>query len=223
MTAPRAEIQTLNPGSLVVLFKLDCQAIGGSVYYFTPNLNAIGGYVVWQGQEYIPMPIAVSGFSATSKGSLPHPKLQVSNLDGLVGALVNSLDDLTGAIITRKQVLTKYLDAVNFAGGVNATADPSRGYDDDIWVVEQKTNETWEAITFDLVALSDAQGLKLPAEIIQTATCTWIYKGGDLCTYAGSLSTCDRGLKTTNGCVAHFGSGVPLPFSGFPGALPATA
>ena len=218
-TLQNADVQGLNPGALWIGFKLDLGGIGGGVYFFSANLNQMGSGVSWQGQVYTPMPIMVSGFEASSQNALPHPKLQVSNLDGLVGALVASLGDLAGAILTRKQCFVKYLDAANFSGG-NPYADPTAGFQDDIWVVEQKLSETWDAITFDLVALCDAQGLQIPARPIQTSTCPNSYKNADgsgLCTYVGALTSCDRGLKTNNGCVVHFGAGVPLPFGGFPG------
>jgi len=220
MAIPTSEIQTLTPGALWVGFKLDLTGIGGSVYFFTPNLNQLKTAVVWAGQAYSPLAIEISGMEETTQGALPHPQLTVSNLSGVVGALVASLGDLTGAIVTRYSVLTKFLDAVNFTGGVNATADPSAGFSSDIWVVEQKTAHTWDSITFDLVALSDAQGLNLPARPMTISGCTWSYKNADgsgLCTYSGGLATCDRGIKTPNGCIAHFGSGVPLPYGAFPG------
>ena len=224
MTIPRAEIQSLTPGAIVELFKVDASGIGGSVYYLCSQLNPLGANVVWQGTTYTAFPIAASGFEASTTGALPHPTLSVSNLDGLMSGLVDSLYDLVGAIVTRHQVLVKYLDAANFSGG-NATADPTAGFADDVWVVEQKMAETADSITFDLVAASDAQGLMLPARVIQTSNCPSAYKNGDgtgMCPYAGAMPSCDHGLLTLNGCRAHFpvvaGVAPPLPFGGFPGA-----
>ena len=228
MSVPRAEIQTLTPGAIVTLFKLDATLIGGSTYYLCPQLNPLGTNVVWQGQTYTAFPIAAAGFESSTTGALPHPNLTVSNLDGLMSGLVDSLYDLVGAIVTRKQVLVKYLDAANFSGG-NATADPTAGFADDLWVIEQKTAESAESITFDLVAASDAQGLYLPGRMIQTSNCPSAYKNGDgtgMCPYAGALPSCDHGLLTPNGCRVHFpvvaGVAPPLPFGGFPGAQAVT-
>jgi lambda family phage minor tail protein L len=205
------------------MFKLDLSTLSGGTYYFSPQLNPKGGSIVWQGQTYTPMPIMAEGFSASTSGSLPHPTLTVANLDGIVGALVNSLDDLVGGIVTRKRVLAKYLDAVNFPGG-NANADSTAGFDDDVWVIEQKTAETPESIVWDLVAASDAQGLEIPSRVIQTSNCPASYKNADgsgLCPDTGSLTSCDHGLNTTNGCAVHFpvvnGVQPNIPFGGFPG------
>jgi len=225
MTVPRAEIQTLTPGAMVTLFKVDLSVIGGGVYYLGPQLNEKAVGVTWAGQLYTPFPIAFSGFEASTNGALPHPVLAVSNIDGLMSGLVDSLGDMVGAIVTRKQILVKYLDAINFNAG-NSNADSSAGFLDDIWVIEQKTAETAEAISFELVAATDAQGLQVPSRIIQKSTCTFSYKNGDgtgLCPYAGALTSCDHGLATPNGCIVHFpavgGVQPPLPFGGFPGSI----
>jgi lambda family phage minor tail protein L len=215
MSVPRTEIQTLTPGAKVVLFDLDATMIpGGSIYHFAREINQIGGSVVFGGVTYMPMPIFADGFELTTKGALPHPKLQVSNLDGVVGSMVRSLGDLTGAILTRREVLVKFLDAVNFTSGVNLTADPTQAFRPEIWVIEQKTSEDIEVLAFDLVAACDAQGLMVPSRIIQTNGCPEIYKG-TVCGYTGGLASC---AKTLTDCKAHF-PGVPLPFGGFPGAV----
>ena len=216
MTVPRSEIQTLTPGALWTGWKIDMAGIGGSAIYLSPGVNDKGSGVVWQGQTYDPFPIAGSGFEVTTQGQLPRPTVSVAALDGRVGALIASLDDLVGAIVTRKRALVKYLDAANWNGG-NPSADPSAGFEDDIWILEQKTSESFDVITFSLSALTDFQGLKIPSRLIQTSTCPWTYKGTE-CGYAGAISSCDRGLTTPNGCRAHFPTGA-LPFGGFPGAL----
>ena len=228
MTVPRSEIQTLTPGALVTLFKVDLSVIGGGVYYLGSQINAKGAGITWAGQLYTPFPIMFSGFEASTNGALPHPTLAVSNIDGLMSGLVDSLGDMVGAVVTRKQVLVKFLDAVNFEQG-NPLADSTAGFADDVWVLEQKTEETSDSITFELVAASDAQGLQVPSRIIQNSTCPFSYKNGDgtgLCPYAGALASCDHGLATPNGCMTHFpavgGVQPQLPFGGFPGALQGT-
>lgn len=213
MTVPRSEMQTLTPGALWTGWKIDMSAIGGSILYLSPSVNSKGSGVVWQGQTYNPFPMDGSGFEVTSQGQLPRPTVTVSALDGALGAAIATLDDLVGAVVTRKRVLAKYLDAANWNGG-SPTADPTAGYEDDIWVIDQKTSESFDVITFQLSAASDFQGLKIPSRQIQTSTCPWAYKGTE-CGYAGALTTCAHTLAD---CRAHHPTG-PLPFGGFPGAL----
>lgn len=209
MSIPQAEVQTLTPGSLITLWKVDCSApaIGGGIYYLASQLNTLGTPIVWQGQTYTPIPIEGSGFEYSTQGALPHPQLAVSNLDGLINTLVSSLQDMVGAIVTRIRVLYKYIDAVNYPGSVNPNADPTAGFLTDQWIIEQKIAQLPQSFTFELVAACDAQGLTLPARQINTSTCMHGYMNDDglgLCPYSGPLASCDRGLYSANGCSAHF-------------------
>lgn len=211
MSVPRSEIQTLAPGAIISLFILNTAIIGGSggsggFYYFCSQLNPLGGNVVWNGVTYTAIPVAANGFETSTNGSLPHPTFTISNLDGLMAGLVDSLGDLVGSVVTRIQVLVKYLDAVNFSGG-NANANPSANFPIDVWVIEQKTAETYDTLVFEMVAASDAQGIVLPSRLIQNNNCPSSYKNADgsgMCPYTGPLSTCDHGLSTPNGCKVHF-------------------
>lgn len=217
MSYPRAEIQTLVPGTIVTLFILNTAVIGGTggsggLYYFCSNLNPLGNDVVWNGVTYAVMPIAPAGFESSTNGSLPHPTLAISNIDGLMLSLVDQLGDLVGALVTRIQVLAKYLDAVNFSGG-NPNANPTANFPIDVWVIEQKTAETYESIIFEMVAATDAQGITLPSRLIQNNNCPSAYMNGDgtgMCPYSGSNPSCDHSLSNplvggvSGGCQAHF-------------------
>lgn len=210
MTAPYREIQSLDPGAILELFVLDCGPLGGSVYRFHPGTNELGTSVIWQGQTYQPFPVAVEGLEWTGKGSLPRPSITVANVDGTLGGLVRTYEDLVGAKVTVKRCLAKHLDAANFPGGVNLTADPTACWPDESYEIEQKTSETAEAITFQLASAMDVQGLMLPARPIQATVCAWKNSQSDICPY---VTTCDRLLAT---CKVNFGATNPLPFGGEP-------
>lgn len=212
MSTPHAEIQNLAATALVELFVLDATPCGGGTYYFHAGTNQLGASVVWQGQTYAPFPVQAEGFEWNSKGTLPRPKLRVSALDGVVGGLVRDLEDLVGAKVTLKRTFAKYLDAVNFPGGSNPTADPTACYPDEPWVVERKTLENDQIIEFELVTPMDVQNARIPGRRITANVCGWAYKGTE-CGYAGALPTCG---KTLDECKAHFPS-ADLPFGAFPG------
>lgn len=210
-----ADLQSLDPGATVELFVLDSTAIsGGSVVRFHAGTNQVGTAIVWQGNTYSPFPVQAEGFEISGKGTLPRPTITVANVDGTVGLLVRDLEDLVGATLTRKRTLVKYLDAVNFTGGVNATADPTQEMDDDVYLVERKSAETKDVITFELASAMDVHGVRIPRRLIQATICPWVYKGTE-CGYAGGLASCDF---TLTDCKAHFGASADLPFGGFPGA-----
>lgn len=220
MTIPADELQSLSPTAVIELFELDATNIpGGSLYRFHAGTNEIGTAIVWQGNSYTPYPIKAEGFEITTKGTLPRPSISVANVDGMLGMLVADLEDLIGAVVTRKRTLLKFLDAANFAGG-NPDANPSVAYPDDIYEVERKISETKSAVVFELVASLDAHGQMLPKRIIQATICGWVYKGTE-CGYSGGLATCNKSYNSTSGdggCRQHFPLPAALPFGGFLGA-----
>lgn len=213
MSIPYAEIQNLAATAVLEFFVLDATPCGGSVYYFHAGTNQVGTSVTWQGQTYAPMPIQAEGFEWSSKGTLPRPKLRVAALDGLVGGLVRDLEDLVGARVTRKMCFAKHLDAVNFPGAYNPTADPTACWPDEPWIVERKTLEDDQIIEFELVTPMDVQNARVPARRITANVCGWVYKGTE-CGYVGALPTCG---KTLAECKAHFGATADLSFGAFPG------
>lgn len=234
MTTPTVDIQSLDAGSLVELFELDTSnltagASGESeLFRFHAGTNALRQPVVWQGETYSPFPIDATGFEVSGQGAIPRPRIRVANVSGLVGLLCNQLEDLIGARLTRKRTFVKYLDAVNFPGGVNPTADPNTHFPDDLWFVYRKASENKVAVEFELSAAFDVQGVKLPRRQVIQNLCKWVYRGTE-CGYAGgpvadihdtatSDPTQDRCGKRIPSCKLRFGEFAELPYGGFPGA-----
>lgn len=226
----RQDIQSYAPGSIVELFELDATSIGGDVTRFHNGQNALSQPVVWQGSTYNPFPIEATGFEYNGKGQLPRPTLRIANVTGLLGALVRSYNDLLGAKVTRRRTLVKYLDAVNFPGGVNPTADPTASMPDDVYYIDRKATENKVLIEFELAASFDVAGVQIPLRTVQQGTCTWSYRVNDIssgCRWTGTtyydandnpvgsaaLDVCGKRLSS---CKARFGATNPLPFGGFP-------
>lgn len=224
-----AELQSLSPGNIVVLFELDTTTIGGTdVYRFHPGVSALGNDVVWGGQTYSRFPIETDGFERSTSGSLPRPRITVANIDGQLGALARSLGGLEGAKLTRVRTFLKYLDAVNFKGGVNPSADPTQYIEKDVWYVSRKSGENRIFMEYELAASFDLNGIKLPRRQIIQNVCTWRYRSAE-CGYAGSPVATENDLPTTDAakdkcgkrltsCEKRFGKGNVLPYGGFPGA-----
>lgn len=222
-----SDIQKLAPGAIVELFVLDATAIGGSLYRFHPGVNALKNSVVWQGQTYAPFPVEATGFEQSGQGTLPTPTLRVANVSGLIGLLRQSLDDLLGATLTRKRTFVKYLDAVNFPGGVNPSADPNSYFADEVWRVNRKVSENKLIVEFELASAMDVQGVQIPRRQVIANTCTWRYRGPE-CGYTGTAffdladrpttAILDQCGKRLISCKRRFGEHAPLPYGGFPGA-----
>jgi len=222
------ELQKLSPSALVELFVLDATAQGGGVSRFHAGTNALTQPVVWQGETFTPFPVEASGFEVTGKGAFPRPTLRVANIGGAIGAICAATDDLIGAQITRKRTFSRFLDAINFAGGVNAEADPLAELADDVFFVNRKAGENAVFVEFELCSALDVEGVKLPRRHVIQNVCTWLYRGAE-CSYTGGpvadkndLPTSDAGLdqcgKRLSSCKLRFGAFGELPYGGFPGA-----
>ena len=223
-----SEIQALAPTAIIELFVLDMTNIaGGAITYFHAGTNQLSQPVVWQGNSYTPLPIEATGFDITVKGSLPRPKVQVANINGLFSALVQSYNGLVGCKITRKRTFARFLDAVNFTAG-NPFADPTPFLPDDLWFVERKVTENKFMIEWELSSPFDVMNVMLPARQVIQNSCPWKYRSTE-CGYVGpyfdlnNLSTTvqanDVCNKSLGACKVRFpGANAVVPFGGFPGA-----
>lgn len=225
----QTDIQKLNPGAIVELYQLDTTPAGdNNIYYLHNGVNELGNSVVFDGNLYARFPLMASGFEKTGQGSPPRPTLQIANVTGLVGALVNQLDDLVNCKLTRIRTFVKYLDAVNFTGGVNPEADPNQILDREVYFIDRKASENKVFIEFELTSSFDVQGVMLPRRQIIQNVCTWKYRSSE-CGYTGgpvadkldqptddpNLDSC---AKRLNSCKFRFGTNGVLPFGGFPAA-----
>ena len=166
-----SSLQDINPSAIIELFTLQLStALHGAntIYRFHAgsNLNA-NGKIVWATNEYLRFPVQASGF-AFQKGQLPRPKIVISNATGLISSILLSVNetttgnDLTGATVTRIRTLAKFIDAVNFADGTNATADPKAEFPREIYSVDRKSSENRDVLEFELAAPTDLAGVRIP-------------------------------------------------------------
>ncbi|MGZ6477655.1 MAG: phage minor tail protein L [Bdellovibrionales bacterium] len=222
-----SEIQKLEPSAIIELYELDATALGGDILRFHAGTNNLNQNIVWNAQEYTRYPIVASGFEYAGTGSLPRPKVQVSNFLSGITTLTMAFNDLMGAKFTRRRTLRMYLDAVNFAGG-NPSADPDAAFPDEIFYVDRKSLENRDGVEFELACSFDLVGVQLPRRQVIQNICVWKYRGGE-CGYTGtnyftggdvatsdaSADTCGKRLSS---CKKRFGQTSVLPFGGFPGA-----
>jgi lambda family phage minor tail protein L len=218
-------IQTLDPGAVIELFELDLSQWNAPSLLFHAGTTAEDNDVIWQGRGYVRYPIQATGFEWKGQGTLPRPHLAASNLTGMISALCRLYHDLVGAPVIRRRTLVRYLDAPNFPGGVNPTADPNEYFPDDIFYVNQKVSEGRQSIDFELAVAFDVEGVQLPRRQVIRNACPWRYRG-DGCGYAGppvadrndnptsdpALDDCGKRMRS---CRYRYPAGW-VPFGGFP-------
>ena len=187
ISAVYEDLSVLEPNAIIELFQLHLDAtLHGSadIYYFHNGVNAaVTGNVVWNGQSYVRLPLEATGFDYTSSGSLPRPKLAVSNIGSSITALllqvnlITTGNDLGGAKVVRIRTLKKYLDG-------QAAADPHAKFPDEIWYVDRKSNENRSVVEFELASKFDLVGVVLPRRQIIANVCQWQYRSAE-CGYTG--------------------------------------
>jgi lambda family phage minor tail protein L len=223
-------LQEIAPGALIELFQLELNVTQHGVaetYYFHAGTNANGyGELVWNGQAYMALPIEVEGFEYSSQGTLPRPKMRISNILGTITTLILTLPEgLEGAKFTRIRTLGRFLDAANFPSG-NAGADPFAEFPREIFFVDRKSAENRDVVEFELASGFDLAGIRAPKRQC-IARCQWVYRSTE-CGYTGTnyfaaddspVGNANEDVcgKRVDSCKARFGAKAVIPHGGFPG------
>lgn len=197
MTVPVSDLQAAAPSAIIELFELalDASLHGSSDIWRFHNGSSSNnnGTVIWNGQTYMRYPIECEGFEFSGKGTLPQPKLRISNIMGTITALLLTANattpgnDLIGAKLTRIRTLAKYIDAANWSTGINpyGTPNPSIEFPREVFFLSQKSAENRDVVEFLCSASFDLQGVRAPKRQCISNICQWTYKGTE-CGYAGT-------------------------------------
>ena len=173
------DVQKQDPGSaLVYLYELELTS--SSSIYFHTGLAADLTTVQFRDRTtpstirtYTALPLQMQGFSKSSKGQIPRPKMTVANVLTTFGDAIGSLsnDDLLGKKVIRRSTLVKYLY------GQASDQSPPVEFPSEIWYLDRISGETASAITFELAAAHDLVGITIPNRHAMSNACSWIYKG----------------------------------------------
>jgi lambda family phage minor tail protein L len=222
MPQPTNDLLSLIPDSIIELYVLDLSPIGENVQYRFCNWVATGGAnIVFQGSEYLALPLQANGFEINSRGQLPTPQIEFSNVLGVITSFALTYDDLIGAQIARRRTLAKYLDG-------QPTANASMEFEADIFIIYRKAEESELKIKFELRRRLDlGYQSKLPNRLILKNSCAFTYRSSE-CGFTGGAiadqndnptSDINRDVcgKRLSSCKLRFGQFAELPFGGFPG------
>ena len=231
MSTPQSiqeQLQSLEPSAIIELFQLELtQAVNGvdQTYYYHAGTNELTANVTFAGQEYTATAIEVDGFQATTQGTLPRPSMRIGNTANAISSLLLLYNPLQ-AKVTRIQTCKKFLDAVNFTGGTNATADPTAKFEDQIYYIDRVASENPQLVEFELASKLDLINVALPGRQI-LEHCPWVYREESTCGYKGTnyfdinnnptTEANDVCGKRYTSCTLRFPEG-DLPFGGFPAA-----
>ena len=73
-------------------------------------------------------------------------------------------NDLTGAKVTRRRTMARFLDTANFSGATNpfGTPDPDAEFPREVYYIDRKSAENRTVIQFELAAIFDIAGIRAP-------------------------------------------------------------
>jgi phage-related protein len=208
-------VQGIAPSALIELFQLELNVTQHGVaetYYFHAGTNlSDNGDMIWAGQSYMALPIEVEGFEYSGQGTLPRPKLRISNLMSTITALILTLPEgLEGAKLTRIRTLARFIDSANFPAGTDylltedsfalmyedstfifqevvnpfGTPDPTAEFPREIYFVDRKSAENRDVVEFELASAFDMAGIRAPKRQCITR-CQWVYRSAE-CSYSGT-------------------------------------
>jgi phage-related protein len=207
-------LQGIAPGALIELFQLELNVPQHGVaetYYFHAGTSLNNnGDLIWAGQPYMALPIEVEGFEYSGQGTLPRPRMRISNIMGTITALILTLPEgLEGAKFTRIRTLGRFIDNENFlgvdylltedsfaltyendtfiyqeAGNIFGTPDPTAEFPREIYFVDRKSAENRDVVEFELASAFDMAGIRAPKRQCITR-CQWVYRSNE-CSYTGT-------------------------------------
>jgi phage-related protein len=208
-------VQAIAPSALIELFQLELNVPQHGVaetYYFHAGTSLSNNEdLIWAGQSYMALPIEVEGFEYSGQGTLPRPRMRISNIMGTITALILTLPEgLEGAKFTRIRTLARFIDSANFPAGVDylltedsfalmyedstfiyqevanpfGTPDPTAEFPREIYFVDRKSAENRDVVEFELASAFDMAGIRAPKRQCITR-CQWVYRSNE-CSYAGT-------------------------------------
>ena len=184
-----SELFSLEPTALLEFFIIHYNYIErpDDKLYIHGGTNGINGSIYWQGVEYLPFPIQSSEFESKGDGSLPRPKLAVSNQDFFISNLIRRYNNLVGAKVVRKRTFVKFLDNVNFAEGKNpyGSADPTAGLEDQVFFILRRESENRAMVQFELASPLEIENVTFPRRTVMARYCSFHYRGNG-CRYMGA-------------------------------------
>lgn len=193
MTELISVIQKQDPGSaLIELYDLEINDT--DTVYFHPGIDLSVGsppYIQFDGNTYIPLPAEITGIEHNSDGASNRPSFTVANLLNTFSSLLFDYfaspalrlrnEDLIGRSITKRVTLYRYLD--NQPGSSSPVIEfPKRRF-----IIDRISQETKDAVTFELAAPYDLAGINLPSRSVVGKYCGWQYQGESVdsgCTWA---------------------------------------
>ena len=175
----------LDPSAVICLYKINLKEKGE--YRFHAGENGFKKPIVLDGKEYDFFPISAQGFEVHGDGRLPRPRMAFTNHQGVISLRLEYFKNFINHKVTRIKTFVKYLDNVNFPKNVNPYTDPDPNVScqEEIYFVNEKTQENDQIVEFELVSLLELQTATIPNRKVYSNNCPWQYRSTIGCKYNG--------------------------------------
>lgn len=205
------EIFNLEPSTIIYLYEITLKDSNGAKYYFHAGENGYTNAIKYGNQvgenTYHYIPVKAEGFSYADD-TLPRPTLTFDNTDGFFSLKTRFFKDFIGYEVARIKTFAKFLHGSNFPNGVNPFGlDTEDSFPVEKYVINKKTHENHQIISFELVSALEKEGAFVPNRKIVYNTCQWQYRSSIGCGYNGAPVTDSRGNT-----LIVTGPGSPLVF-----------
>jgi lambda family phage minor tail protein L len=197
----------LEPTAIIELFELYYSPTLDP-FRFHPGTNNLSD-IVWGGNKYYPIAVDTDEFESNMSGKLPRPILTIINTENIFSAILKDYSDLRDSKITRRKVLVRHLDAVNFDNSINPFTNTGVGVyvSLETFIISQKKYENKHSIQLELISPFDLQTLDSMNRNIMGRYCYWQYRGLG-CGYSGDLVCKENDEAFDSGTVNNFKVGI---------------
>ena len=187
-----SDLFLLNSKQVIDLFEIKLNDLDGYFrFHGSKNFNRD---LVFKGNTYIYIPSEISNVQYDSEGKQNRPTFSISNANNFISDLLVGRNSLLGRRFSKKKLLAKDLDAVNFGGDSQKNPIGQSNFRDfiqvDTYTIHKKNFQNKEKVEFELANILDIDGLTCPKRKVFNNSCQWTYRGagcnyGKLASYNG--------------------------------------
>ena len=159
----------VEPTAMVELFSLyyDYQNDSQAVIHFHPGTHGVNQKIVFDEQQYLPIPMESEGFEVLGNQKLPRPKIRVSNAGMYVSSLLRQYDNLNNAKLERRRTFVKFLDDTNFPNGNPfGSSNPNSKMPTEKYFVSRKILENKLFLELELVTSLEFENVNVPIRLV---------------------------------------------------------
>jgi lambda family phage minor tail protein L len=183
------DLVDLEPTAILEFYKLYYDTVNepDSYFPFHPCSNGLNGSIVLNGIPYLPIAVEVEDFESNIFNRISRPKIRIANENLVMSQVLRRKNDFKHARLERIKIFLKYIDDINFDGGMNpyGIADPTAEISKDSYVISQKTQENRTLVEFELTSPFDLENFSVPGRLVLARYCYWQYRGLG-CNYFGA-------------------------------------